>query len=35
LKMPMSEEVLGRVFNGSGIPIDHGPSILAEEFLDI
>lgn len=35
LKMPISEEILGRVFNGSGVPIDHGPNILAEEFLDI
>lgn len=35
LKMPISEEMLGRVFNGSGAPIDHGPQILAEDFLDI
>jgi V-type H+-transporting ATPase subunit B len=35
LKMPMSEEILGRVFNGSGVPMDHGPNILAEEYLDI
>ena len=35
LKMPISEEMLGRVFNGSGVPIDKGPQILAEEFLDI
>jgi len=35
LKMPISEEVLGRVFNGSGEPMDHGPPILAESFLDI
>ena len=26
---------VGRVFNGSGKPIDNGPSILAEEYLDI
>jgi V-type H+-transporting ATPase subunit B len=35
LKMPISEEMLGRTFNGSGVPIDKGPQILAEEFLDI
>lgn len=35
LKMPISEEMLGRTFNGSGDPIDHGPPILAEKFLDI
>lgn len=26
---------IGRVFNGSGKPKDKGPSILAEDFLDI
>lgn len=33
--MPMSVEMLGRVFNGSGAPIDQGPPVLAEKFLDI
>ncbi len=27
--------MLGRTFNGSGNPIDGGPSVLAEDFLDI
>ena len=31
----MSVEMLGRVFNGSGQPIDQGPPVLAEKFLDI
>lgn len=35
LRMPISEEMLGRTFNGSGVPVDKGPQILAEEFLDI
>lgn len=35
LKMPISEEILGRVFNGSGMPIDQGPRVLAEECIDI
>lgn len=35
LRMSISEEMLGRSFNGSGVPIDKGPQILAEEFLDI
>jgi V-type H+-transporting ATPase subunit B len=35
LKMPISEEMLGRTFNGSGNPIDGGPNVLAEDFLDI
>eukprot|EP00301_Raphidiophrys_heterophryoidea_P008140 c13062_g1_i1.p1 GENE.c13062_g1_i1~~c13062_g1_i1.p1 ORF type:complete len:527 (+),score=133.95 c13062_g1_i1:62-1582(+) len=35
LKMPVSEDMLGRMFNGSGRPIDHGPAVLAEDFLDI
>ena len=25
----------GRVFNGSGKPIDRGPTVLAEDYLDI
>jgi V-type H+-transporting ATPase subunit B len=35
LKSPVSEDMLGRVFNGSGKPIDKGPTVLAEDFLDI
>lgn len=35
LRMPISIEMLGRQFNGSGVPIDHGPPVLAEDFLDI
>jgi V-type H+-transporting ATPase subunit B len=35
MRVPVSEDMLGRVFNGSGKPIDKGPSVLAEDFLDI
>lgn len=36
LKMPISEEMLGRTFNGSGRPLDKKDlPILAEEYLDI
>lgn len=35
LKIPVSEEMLGRIFNGSGKPIDDGPPVLAEDYLDI
>merc|ERR1711937_135524 len=35
LKMPISDDLMGRAFNGSGKPIDKGPNVLAEEFLDI
>eukprot|EP01111_Echinosteliopsis_oligospora_P013882 TRINITY_DN509_c0_g1_i1.p1 TRINITY_DN509_c0_g1~~TRINITY_DN509_c0_g1_i1.p1 ORF type:complete len:509 (-),score=144.62 TRINITY_DN509_c0_g1_i1:126-1652(-) len=35
MRMPVSDDMLGRVFNGSGKPIDKGPAILAEDFLDI
>lgn len=35
LKMPISEEMLGRAFNGSGKAIDNAPPVLAEDFLDI
>jgi len=33
--MPISEEMLGRTFNGSGVPIDKGPPVLPEKYLDI
>jgi len=35
LRMPISTEMLGRQFNGQGTPIDYGPPVLAEDFLDI
>jgi len=35
LRMAISTEMLGRQFNGQGTPIDHGPPVLAEDFLDI
>jgi len=35
LRIPVSEDMLGRIFNGSGKPIDGGPNVLAEEYLDI
>lgn len=35
MKLPVSEDMLGRVFNGSGNPVDNGPKVFAEDFLDI
>jgi V-type H+-transporting ATPase subunit B len=35
MKVPVSEDMLGRIFNGSGKPIDKGPNVLAEDYLDI
>jgi len=35
LKIPTSEDMLGRIFNGSGKPIDKGPAVLPEDYLDI
>ena len=36
LRMPISVEMLGRTFNGSGQPIDdRNTPVLAEKFLDI
>lgn len=35
LKAPVSVDMLGRIFNGSGKPIDNGPPILPETYLDI
>ena len=34
-ELPVSEDMLGRVFSGSGTPIDNGPDILPEKKLDI
>jgi len=35
LRMAVSEDMLGRVFNGSGVATDGGPDVLAERYLDI
>ena len=35
LELAVSGDMLGRVFNGMGHPIDGGPEILAEEHKDI
>jgi len=35
LRTAVSEDMLGRIFNGSGKPIDKGPTVMAEDFLDI
>jgi V-type H+-transporting ATPase subunit B len=35
LKLGVSEDMLGRIFDGSGRAIDKGPKVLAEDFLDI
>jgi len=35
IELPVSLDVLGRIFDGSGRPIDDGPQIIAEKKLDI
>jgi V/A-type H+-transporting ATPase subunit B len=35
IQMPLSPDVLGRVFQGAGTPIDDGPPLLAEVRRDI
>ncbi|MEM3440554.1 MAG: V-type ATP synthase subunit B, partial [Candidatus Bathyarchaeia archaeon] len=35
LKLPVSNDMLGRIFNGRGEPIDGGPRIVPEDYLDI
>ena len=35
MKMPVTEELLGRVLDGSGRPIDDGPEIVPDERQDI
>ncbi|MBI2133315.1 V-type ATP synthase subunit B [Candidatus Woesearchaeota archaeon] len=35
IKLPVSEELLGRILNGAGKPIDGGPEIIPDEKIDI
>ena len=35
LQLGVSSDMLGRVFNGMGQPIDGGPELLAEKYLDL
>ncbi len=35
LKLPVSMDILGRIFNGIGEPIDGGPRLIPEDYLDI
>lgn len=35
LELSVSPDILGRVFNGLGIPIDNGPEIIPEKRVDI
>ncbi len=35
LELAVSPDILGRIFNGLGMPIDEGPSIIPEKRLDI
>ncbi|CAN8075715.1 unnamed protein product [Agarophyton chilense] len=35
MKTPVSRDMLGRIFNGSGKPIDNGPPVIPEAYLDI
>ncbi|PIO73863.1 hypothetical protein TELCIR_04150 [Teladorsagia circumcincta] len=35
LRMAVSEDILGRTFNGTGKPIDKGPPIIAEDYMDV
>lgn len=35
LKLPVSREMLGRIFDGTGIPIDKRPEVLPEKYLEI
>ncbi|MDD3831234.1 MAG: V-type ATP synthase subunit B [Clostridia bacterium] len=35
LELGVSQDMLGRVFNGMGMPIDNGPNILADKRMDI
>ena len=35
IKLPVSEQILGRILSGAGKPIDGGPEIVAEQNLDV
>jgi len=35
IELPVSLDILGRIFDGSGKPIDDGPKIIPEKKLDI
>ncbi|WP_309493081.1 V-type ATP synthase subunit B [Candidatus Hecatella orcuttiae] len=35
LRFPVSVDILGRIFDGSGKPVDGGPEIIPEDELDI
>ena len=35
LQLGVSADMLGRVFNGMGEPIDGGPALLADKHMDI
>jgi len=35
LRLAVSDDILGRIFNGMGEPIDGGPAIVAEDYLNI
>ena len=34
-QLGVSEDMLGRVFNGMGEPIDNGPKLIPEKYVDI
>jgi len=35
IKLPVSIDMLGRMFSGGGKPADGGPSIIPEDYLDV
>ncbi|MEK6853819.1 MAG: V-type ATP synthase subunit B, partial [Nanoarchaeota archaeon] len=35
IKLPVSEELLGRILSGAGKPIDGGPNVVPEEMMEI
>lgn len=35
MKLPVSKDMLGRIFNGTGKPIDGAADIIADKYLDI
>ncbi|MFC2034264.1 V-type ATP synthase subunit B [Chloroflexota bacterium] len=35
LKLPISPDIMGRIFNGLAEPIDGGPMVIAQDYVDV
>ena len=35
IKLPVSDQMLGRILSGAGKPVDGGPEVVADQNLDV